>query len=169
MLRAFTNCDRWYSISRRGALDLFWLDLNRIAGTTADITECMAQDIDSLGIIAGNRSLPLLLARQARSMGVKRLVAVAFENETDPELVKLVDQIVWIKVGQLSKMISAFTSHGVSRCVMVGQIAPKNLFDLRPDFRAMALLLKLKEKNAQTIFGAIAEELKRDGVALIEE
>src|SRR3989440_2973340 len=124
--------------------------------------------LETLGIIAGNGSLPLLLARQARSLGVKRLVAVAFENETDPQLAELVDQIIWVRVGQLSKLISAFTENGVHHCVMAGQIAPKNLFDLRPDFRAMALLLKLKEKNAHTIFGAIAEELKRDGVELIE-
>src|SRR5271165_3525405 len=125
-------------------------------------------DVHTLGIIAGNRSLPLLFARQARSLGVKRLVAVAFENETDPALAPLVDDIVWLKVGQLSKMIAAFTGRGVTQCVMVGQIAPKNLFDLRPDLRAMGLLLRMKEKNAHTIFGAIADELKKDGVELIE-
>jgi len=65
-------------------------------------------------------------------------------------------------------MISAFTERGIKHCVMVGQIAPKNLFDLRPDLRAMAILLKLKEKNAHTIFGAIADELKKNGVELIE-
>ncbi len=124
--------------------------------------------IETLGMIAGNRSLPLIFARQARSLGVKRLAAVAFEGETDPQLAALVDEIVWLKVGQLSKMISAFTSRGVSRCVMVGQISPKNLFDLRPDLRAMTLLFKLKKKNAHTIFGAIADELKKDGVELIE-
>jgi hypothetical protein len=124
--------------------------------------------IDSLGIIAGNRSLPLLLAQQARRMGVKRLVAVAFEDETDPALAALVDKIIWVRVGQLSKLISAFTDNGIRHCVMVGQIAPKNLFDVRPDLRAISLLFKLKEKNAHTIFGAIAEELKREGVELIE-
>jgi len=123
---------------------------------------------DTLGIIAGNRSLPLIFARQARSLGAKRLVAVAFDGETDPKLAPLVDDIVWLKVGQLSKTIAAFTSRGVDQCVMVGQIAPKNLFDLRPDLRAMALLLKLREKNAHTVFGAIADELKKDGVELIE-
>ena len=122
----------------------------------------------SLGLIAGNRSLPLEFARQAHAAGIKKLVAVAFENETDPELARLVDEIIWLKVGQLSKMISAFTDRGISQCVMVGQIAPKNLFDLRPDLRAMGLLLRLKEKNAHTIFGAIAGELKKDGVELIE-
>jgi UDP-2,3-diacylglucosamine hydrolase len=124
--------------------------------------------LDTLGMIAGNRSLPLIFARQARSLGVKRLVAVAFQGETDPVLGSLVDEIVWLKVGQLSKMIAAFTSRNVSQCVMVGQISPKNLFDLRPDLRAMALLFKLKQKNAHTIFGAIANELKKDGVELIE-
>src|SRR5512135_3109417 len=123
---------------------------------------------DSLGIIAGNRSLPLLFAKEARRQGVKRLVAVAFENETDPALAPLVDEIVWLRVGQLSKMIAAFTDRGVTQCVMAGQIAPKNLYDFRPDLRAMALLFRLKEKNAHTIFGAIAEELKKDGVELIE-
>jgi DUF1009 family protein len=124
--------------------------------------------MDALGIIAGNRSLPLLFAKQARSLGVKRLVAVAFEGETDSALASAVDEIVWLKVGQLSKMISAFTGRGVKQCVMVGQIAPGNLYDLRPDLRAMTMLLRLKEKNAQTIFGAIADELKKDGVELIE-
>jgi DUF1009 family protein len=123
---------------------------------------------ESLGLIAGNRSLPLEFSRQARAAGIKKLVAVAFENETDPALAKLVDEIIWLKVGQLSKMISAFTDRGVKRCVMVGQIAPKNLYDLRPDLRAMGMLFRLKEKNAHTIFGAIADELKKDGVELID-
>ena len=123
---------------------------------------------EALGLIAGNRTLPLEFARQARAAGVKRLVAVAFENETDPALGPLVDDIVWLRVGQLGKMIAAFTDRGVKRCVMVGQIAPKNLYDLRPDLRAVGVLLRLKEKNAHTIFGAIAAELKKDGVDLVE-
>jgi DUF1009 family protein len=128
----------------------------------------VTERIESLGIIAGNRSLPLVLARQARSLGVKRLVAAAFEGETDPALASLVDDIVWLKVGQLSKMIGVFTERDVRHCVMAGQIAPKNLYQLRPDLRAIGVLFRLKEKNAHTIFGAIADELKKDGVELVE-
>jgi DUF1009 family protein len=128
----------------------------------------MNPTVETLGIIAGNRSLPLLLAQEARRLGVKRLVAAAFEGETDPALAPLVDDIVWLKVGQLAKLISVFTDRAVRQCVMVGQIAPKNLYDVRPDLRAMSMLLRLKEKNAHTIFGAIADELKKDGVELIE-
>ncbi len=124
--------------------------------------------LESIGLIAGSRSLPLDFARLARAAGVKRIVAVAAAGEADPALAQLVDDIVWLNVGQLGKMISAFTSRGVKQCVMAGQVAPKNLFDLRPDFRAMGVLLRLKEKNAHSIFGAIADELKKDGVELIE-
>ena len=124
--------------------------------------------LESIGLIAGSRSLPLDFARLARAAGVKRIVATAVEGETDPALAGLVDDLVWLKVGQLSRMISAFTDRGVTQCVMAGQVAPKNLFDLRPDVRAMGILFRLKERNAHTIFGAIADELKKDGVELIE-
>lgn len=128
----------------------------------------MNAPVEPMGLIAGNRTLPLLFARQARQAGIPRLVAVAFEGETDPAIASLVDEVVWVKVGQLSKMISAFTERGVRQCVMLGQIAPRNLYEVRPDLRAMAVLFKLKQRNAHTIFGAIADELKQDGVELIE-
>ncbi|HKQ37473.1 MAG TPA: UDP-2,3-diacylglucosamine diphosphatase LpxI [Verrucomicrobiae bacterium] len=123
---------------------------------------------ETLGIIAGSRSLPLELARHARAAGIKRLVAIGFTNETDPELEKLVDAMHWVRVGQLSKLISAFKSECVGHCVMAGQVAPKNIFDVRPDLRGLSLLLRVKEKNAHTIFGAIADELRKDGIELIE-
>ena len=123
---------------------------------------------DSLGIIAGSRTLPFLIAAEARKTGMRKIVAVAFEGETNPKLATFVDEIVWLRVGQLSKMINAFKERGVTRCVMAGQIAPKNLFDVRPDLRAMLLLFKLKEKNAHTVFGGIAQELQKEGIQLIE-
>src|SRR5256885_10349785 len=131
------------------------------------MTEDSVTLTDCIGLIAGNRTLPLVFARQARQMGAARIVAVAFQGQTDPQLATLVDDIVWIKVGQLGKLLAAFQERQVRRGVMLGQITPSSLFDLRPDFRAMGLLLRLKEKNAHTIFGALAEELKKAGVALI--
>jgi hypothetical protein len=73
-----------------------------------------------------------------------------------------------MKVGQLSKMIKTFTDRDVKQVVMLGQLAPKNLFDFRPDLRAMGVFMRLKEKNAHTIFGAVVNELKKDGVDVVE-
>lgn len=123
--------------------------------------------LDIIGIIAGNGIYPETFVTGARKAGVKRLAACAFENETKPELASQVDAIEWVRVGQLSKMIKFFVAQGVKQCVMVGQIAPKNLFDLRPDLRLLMMLAKLKQRNAETLFGAIADELKKDGIELL--
>ena len=44
-------------------------------------------------------------------------VEISVEGETDPALEPLVDELVWLRVGQLSKMIGAFTERGVRQCV----------------------------------------------------
>jgi len=51
--------------------------------------------------------------------------------------------------------------------IMAGQIGPKNLFDLRPDWKALLVLAKLKQRNAESIFAAIADELAKIDVDLL--
>lgn len=122
----------------------------------------------TIGIIAGNGVYPKTFVEAARrkSPGV-RLVVAAFENETEPALQATVDAWEWLRVGQLGKMIKHFKREGVTEAVMVGQIAPKNLFDLRPDLRTLMVLARVKERNAETLFGAIGDELAKDGITLL--
>lgn len=122
----------------------------------------------TIGIIAGNGVYPdtFVAAARRHAPGV-RLAAVAFENETEPGLAERVDVITWLRVGQLSKLIKFLKKEGVREAVMVGQISPKNLFDLRPDLRILMMLARVKERNAETLFGAIGEELAKDGITLL--
>ena len=122
---------------------------------------------DALGIIAGNGVYPRLLAEAARRSGVKRIVAAAFRDETDERLAGIVDEIQWMRVGQLGKLIASFRNAGVTNAIMAGQIAPKNLFDLRPDWKTLLLLARLKRRNAASIFAAIGDELGRVGITLL--
>ena len=62
-----------------------------------------------LGLIAGNGIFPLEVARAARRDGVE-VIAVAHQGETDPALAELVGAIIWIKVGELQRMIDTFKS-----------------------------------------------------------
>ena len=129
---------------------------------------CLAQaPLHNLGIIAGNGVYPRLLADEARKAGVKKIIAAAFTGETDPVLAQSVDLIEWMRVGQLNRLLKYFSEHKVHQAIMAGQVAPKNLFDLRPDLKALLLLGKLKERNAESIFAAIADELARAGVELL--
>jgi hypothetical protein len=120
-----------------------------------------------LFLIAGNGSYPQFAVQGAREAGVQRIVAAAFEGETDPSLSDLVDEIHWMRVGQLGRLLDAAKKSGATTSMMAGQIAPKHLFDLRPDVRALLLLATLRERNAETLFGAIARELEKAGLPLL--
>ena len=91
----------------------------------------------------------------------------AFPGETRPELEGLVDATEWARVGQLSKPIKFFRREGAAEAVMIGQISPKNLFELRTDLRALMMFARLKTRNAETIFGAIADEMAKDGITIL--
>lgn len=121
----------------------------------------------TIALIAGNGVYPETFVRAARKAGVERLVVAGFVDETRPSLEEIVDTMAWFRVGQLSKMIAFFKKEGVKHVVMVGQIAPKNLFDLRPDLRLLMMLARLKRRNAETLFGGIADEMKKDGIELL--
>jgi DUF1009 family protein len=125
------------------------------------------QTPETLALIAGNGSYPFATLRGARAAGVKRVAAVAFENETNPDLAREVDDITWLRVGQLGKMLGFLKDSGARHAIMAGQIAPRNLFDLRPDLKALVLLAKLKERNAESIFAAIGMEMESIGVELL--
>jgi len=118
-------------------------------------------------MVAGNGVYPRLLADSARKAGVKKIIAAAFTEETDPTLEQHVDVIEWMRVGQLNRLLKFLRAQNVHHAMMAGQIAPKNLFDLRPDWKALMLLGKLKQRNAESIFVAIANELAAIDVMLL--
>lgn len=122
--------------------------------------------MSALGLIAGKGVYPKLILEAARKRG-EEVVIAAFEGETAPELAESADQHLWMRVGQLGKLLSFFRKTGVNRALMAGQITPGRLFDLKPDLKALFLLAKLKKRNAETLFGAVGDELARNGIELL--
>jgi DUF1009 family protein len=122
----------------------------------------------TIGIIAGSGIYPetFIAAARANCPGA-RLVVAAFHNETKPELEAMVDEIAWFRVGQLGKPLRFMKDQRVGEVVMIGQISPKNLFDLRPDLTALMLLAKIPERNAESLFGAVAGELEKAGIRVL--
>ena len=98
---------------------------------------------------------------------MKKIVAAAFTDETDRSIETLADTVEWLRVGQLGRLLKYFRENAVHQAIMAGQIAPKNLFDLRPDVKALMVMAKLKQRNAESIFTAIADELKKENVELL--
>ena len=121
-------------------------------------------------IIAGNGIYPRLTAEALRKLEVP-VRLVGFEDETAPDLISSFPESERriIHVGQLGKMLRALSDFQAGAAIMAGQITPRRLFHgLRPDLKTAAILLRLKKKNAETIFGAIAEEIDQIGVSLLD-
>ena len=88
---------------------------------------------------------------------MERICAVGFRGETDSRLAALVNEIQWLRVGQLQRLLDAVAGFGVPVAVMAGQIRPKHLFRVRMDRRMLDLLKRLRTRNAYTIFAAVAD------------
>ena len=122
---------------------------------------------DSLIIIAGRHAYPLMLATAARAAGVKRIVALGFKGETGRDLIPLADEFHWMHIGNIGVLLETLAGTGIKQCVMVGQIAPHNLFNLRMDKVALAIWKSLEVRNAHTIFGAIVEAIENRGIKVL--
>jgi UDP-2,3-diacylglucosamine hydrolase len=125
---------------------------------------------DGICLIAGKELYPELVARRMREAGVRNTI-VAYEGETRDSLYEFYPENdrIRIKVGKLGKMLKSLKAYRVKWAIMAGQITPGRLFKgLYPDLKAVALLARLKEKNAETIFTAISEEISKIGVELID-
>jgi DUF1009 family protein len=123
-----------------------------------------------LALIAGQGIYPQLVARGARAAGVP-LRLIAFEGETAPELVASFAEADrhTVHVGQVGKTLKLLEKFGAGYALMAGQVTPRRLFDgLRPDLKAAKILLSLKRRNAETIFGAIAKEIEALGIRLLD-
>ena len=119
-----------------------------------------------IGLIAGRGVYPKLVLEGARAKRISLAVA-AFEGETDPRVASQGKPTEWLRVGQLGRLVSFFKEAGVREVIFAGQITPKRLFDLRPDFKAIWILARLKERNAETLFGAVVKELEKAGMKVL--
>jgi UDP-2,3-diacylglucosamine hydrolase len=120
-----------------------------------------------LGLIAGNGRFPFLAAAGARRAG-RRVVALALREETEPALEREVDELHWISLGQLGKAIEILQRAGAREAVMAGQVQHRQLFsDVVPDLKLVGLLARLAFRNTDSLIGAVADALAREGITLL--
>jgi UDP-2,3-diacylglucosamine hydrolase len=121
---------------------------------------------EKLGLIAGNGRFPFLVLDAARAQGYEVVIA-AIKEETFPEIECHGAQVLWLSLGELSKLIDTFKRAGVHRAVMAGQVKHKQIFSsIRPDWRLAKLLLSLGTRNTDSLLGAVAKVLADEGIVL---
>jgi len=128
----------------------------------------MAVDPDKIGVIAGSGQFPLLFIEAAKKAG-RRTVLIAHRNETGDEVAAAADEVCWLKLGQLGKLLKFFHSRGVGETVFVGAITKTKIFrDILPDIKALSLWNKIDSKQDDAILRAVAGALEQEGIQVLE-
>jgi DUF1009 family protein len=122
---------------------------------------------EPLGLIAGNGRFPFLAAAGARRAG-RRVVALAIREEASAELEAEVDELHWIGLGQLGQAISILKRAGAREAIMAGQVKHRQIFSgIVPDLKLLGVLARLAFQNTDSLIGAVADALGRDGITLL--
>ena len=121
------------------------------------------------GLIAGNGRFPFLVLEGAREQGVDIVVA-AIKEETSPDISGYGNRVEWMGVGQLGRLIRFFKQEQVTHAIMAGQVKHDQIFRLNalPDLRMVRMLARLQAKNTDSLIGAVADELAREGITLVD-
>ena len=120
------------------------------------------------GLIAGNGQFPFLVIEGARKAGAS-LSVVAIKEETDKRIDEVADEVAWVGIGQLGKMISFFKDRGVEKAIMAGQVKHVQIFSgSLPDLRMVKMLWNLPRRNTDALIGGVAGEMAKEGIELID-
>lgn len=121
-----------------------------------------------IGIIAGGGQFPHLFCEAAQKEGRKVYIA-GHKGETSSDLEQVADGFCWVKLGQLGKILKFFKKEGITETVFLGTITKTRIFrDIFPDLRGLTLWNKIDIKQDDAILRAIAGELEKDGIKVLE-
>ena len=119
-----------------------------------------------IGLIAGNGQFPIIFSKKAKNKGIK-VYAVAYNNETDPEIEDYVEKIIWIHVGQIKRLLSFLKKHTISEAVMLGGIKKTRIFsDIKPDLKAISIFRRIKNTHDDNILKTFANVLEDEGIKI---
>jgi hypothetical protein len=120
----------------------------------------------AIGLIAGEGRFPFLVAQGIRQQGYQVFVA-GFRNHTSEKLYPLADRMVWLRLGQLGKLLSFFKRNNVDQVIFAGPINKPKALGMIPDFRAARLLFRVGSKHDGEIFQALIRTLDNEGIEVL--
>ena len=135
-------------------------------------TKCQPQRV--LGLIAGEGRLPFLVASGARKAGL-RVICVGLGETADDSLASEVDVFQRAGIARPGSWMRKLRKNSVTRAIMVGRVSKGRLFtpwrilQYLPDWHAFRIYywrLRHKNKQADLLLSAVADELASGGIIL---
>ena len=123
---------------------------------------------DHLAIIAGNGRFPFLVLEAAREEGMHPLV-VAIREEASPDLNRVAENVHWLSLGEVAKLLELLESERVSRIALAGQVKHVQLFSSIPaDGVVTGALGNLERKNTDALIGAFVRMVESRGMQVVD-
>lgn len=130
---------------------------------------------DVFGLVAGEGSFPLLVARGAHAQG-KKVVVVGFRGSASEELRQYAQVFELASVARPGSWLRILKKHGVSQAIMVGSVAKTRMTQrfviIRnlPDWQGLKLWFTVlrKDKRPQTVLSAMINLFASRGIELID-
>ncbi len=126
-------------------------------------------------MIAGNGILPIIVARSARASGFQ-VCCVGLRGQCVPELEWECDTFSYAGMARIGRWIRLLKKWGVHDAVMVGGVGktvmhdPFGIVRMMPDVKSLLLWYRRLryDRRDSTVLAAIADELQKSGVTLID-
>ncbi len=126
-----------------------------------------ATSLNKLAIIAGGGALPGLVIQACREAG-RPFFVVAIEGQADPASLEGVPH-AWCRMGAAAKGEKILREFDPQEVVFVGKVRRPSIKELRPDWRALKVIVKATRRafGDDGLLRAIIKEFEAEGVKVV--
>lgn len=128
------------------------------------------EENNTLGVIAGGGTMPLMVVERAKQAG-RRVVVVGLRQWANPVLRDMADVFYWCSVSRFGRHLRLLAREGAYRTILAGSVRKSDMYGrfriLRnlPDLTTLKLwFLRVPDKRTDSILRAVADMMAERGI-----
>ncbi len=120
--------------------------------------------MSKIGLIAGNRTFPIHIARAAKAQGYE-VIAVGLREETDPALEQEVRQMHWFSLKEVGNVPDFLKENQIKDVILAGQIKPERVLQSEENFDPVTktLLSLIPDRKGSSLMKMAVHYLESKG------
>jgi len=129
----------------------------------------LSQNNHKIGVIAGYGDFPIEVCNAAQKQELE-VVLCAIKGEANPSITDPIKESIWVKLGELGKVIKFFKENNVEQVILCGKIHKVNLLkgDVIPDLEMLKLVGRIRNFKDQDLLKKLCDYLGEKGIHIID-
>ncbi|MBI4972046.1 MAG: UDP-2,3-diacylglucosamine diphosphatase LpxI [Candidatus Omnitrophica bacterium] len=122
-----------------------------------------------IGVIAGFGDFPREVCERAKKKGYE-ISLCGVEGEASPDLETLADKTVWVRLGEIGKLLHFFNRENVNKVILAGKIHKVGILSGKvvPDLDAIKMLASVRSFKDDSLLNAFCAYIEKRGVKIID-